>query len=115
MVELISGETFIQKYSLYYTLNKKLDFEIDENELIEKINVLTDEESSIIFRLIYEHYRFINKTIENDLPTTLPNWIVKEVSSTSESKNDPDNYKINLNDIDLNIKKIIWKFLNLKK
>ena len=111
------------KYALYYTLNKNLDFEFTENiesELIEKVNSCGYEQQKIIFRLIFEYF---NNKVEVERSDTkkknskikeenieLPKWIVKEVEVGREE----DIYKINLNDLDSAIKKIIWKFLNLK-
>lgn len=99
------------KYALYYTLNKNLDFEFTdkiENELIKKVNLYENPE--IIFHLIFEHFYSLDKTeekVSKEDEVKLPKWI----SSTF----DKDEYKINLNDLDITIKKIIWKFVNLKK
>lgn len=101
------------KYALYYTLNKNMDFEFTdkmENEMIEKVNSF--EKPEIIFHLIFEHFYSLEKTeekVEKEDEVKLPKWITP--SNTANSSE----YKINLNDLDTTIKKIIWKFLNLKK
>lgn len=107
------------KYALYYTLNKNLDFEFTDNmesELIEKVSL--HPQQKIIFHLIFEHFyknitqkerEKIEKEKEN---IELPKWIIPIEVERSDSQE--DTYKINLNDLDISIKKIIWKFLNLK-
>lgn len=96
------------KYALYYTLNKNMDFEFTdkmEKELIEKSN----SHPEIIFHLIYEHFSLekVEEKITKEDEVELPKWLT--------SSNIEGEYKINLNDLDIDIKKIIWKFLNLKK
>lgn len=100
-----------KKYALYYTLNKNMDFEFTdkmETEMIKKVN--SYENPEIIFHLIFEHFYTLEKTEEKvakEDEVKLPKWITPS--------NIEGEYKINLNDLDTPIKKIIWKFLNLKK